>query len=194
MMKSPKKGCFKGVLGSRLGLSLFRSDSVLASWPALSAQSPEILFGLGAVLSPAGDCVWLGRALHLPPELLHLGLELCDRLVTHRALLPRLALQREVLGRCRCSRVPELVRVLAPPLHLHLARDAAEAPRLLALRVERAQRADGRLLVHMHTRLGRLELLPLRVDLLTQPDRLQLDPRRSLRAARGRAARRQRTC
>ena len=61
-MKSPKKGCFKGVLGSRLGLSLFRSDSVLASWPALSAQSPEILFGLGAVLSPAGDCVWLGSS------------------------------------------------------------------------------------------------------------------------------------
>ena len=60
-MKPPKKGCFKGVLGSRLGLSLFRSDSVLASWPALSAQSPEILFRLGAVLSPAGDCVWLGR-------------------------------------------------------------------------------------------------------------------------------------
>ena len=59
-MKSPKKGCFKGVLGSRLGLSLFRSDSVLASWPALSAQSPEILFRLGAVLSPAGDCVWRG--------------------------------------------------------------------------------------------------------------------------------------
>ena len=59
-MKPPKKGFFKGVLGSRLGLSLFRSDSVLASWPALSAQSPEILFGLGAVLSPAGDCVWLG--------------------------------------------------------------------------------------------------------------------------------------
>ena len=59
-MKPPKKGFFKGVLGSRLGLSLFRSDSVLASWPALSAQSPEILFRLGAVLSPAGDCVWLG--------------------------------------------------------------------------------------------------------------------------------------
>ena len=59
-MKPPKKGFFKGVLGSRLGLSLFRSDSVLASWPALSAQSPEILFRLDAVLSPAGDCVWLG--------------------------------------------------------------------------------------------------------------------------------------
>ena len=57
-MKPPRKGFFKGVLGSRLGLSLFRSDSVLASWPALSAQSPEILFRLGAVLSPAGDlCV-----------------------------------------------------------------------------------------------------------------------------------------
>ena len=61
-MKPPKKGFFKGVLGSRLGLSLFRSDSVLASWPALSAQSPEILFRLDAVLSPAGDCVWLGLA------------------------------------------------------------------------------------------------------------------------------------
>ena len=62
-MKPPKKGFFKGVLGSRLGLSLFRSDSVLASWPALSAQSPEILFRLDAVLSPAGDCVWLGQAV-----------------------------------------------------------------------------------------------------------------------------------
>ena len=61
-MKPPKKGFFKGVLGSRLGLSLFRSDSVLASWPALSAQSPEILFRLDAVLSPAGDCVWLGTS------------------------------------------------------------------------------------------------------------------------------------